>query len=250
MHALMASWRQARLSLNTSLRGVHSNLREVFPILIGAPGEDSAKEGDSRNIWSGNFFEDGSSDPILAGELVEKVSPATTNAVVAFLESNGVPLSRASKQRTVASTVSHLLALDCAKLWEHEALEPEEIPEDGELWNSVQRAPPSPALSLDQLRALKAELRALVCIKERESDGVYRPAMSPATRPLYNETPKHETRALALAPCNPSSPHRVLQHDTRNKKPLKVESCSASSVRWIAKGCGRVRACRQETVLC
>ncbi|KAJ1488146.1 hypothetical protein T484DRAFT_1784367 [Baffinella frigidus] len=162
MHALMASWRQARLSLNTSLRGVHSNLREVFPILIGAPGEDSAKEGDSRNIWSGNFFEDGSSDPILAGELVEKVSPATTNAVVAFLESNGVPLSRASKQRTVASTVSHLLALDCAKLWEHEALEPEEIPEDGELWNSVQRAPPSPALSLDQLRALKAELRALV----------------------------------------------------------------------------------------
>jgi len=36
------------------------------------------------------------------------------------------------------------------------------VVQDGELWNSVQRAPPSPALSLDQLRALKAELRALV----------------------------------------------------------------------------------------
>ena len=110
---------------------------------------------------------------------MEKVSPATTNAVISFLESNGapenrnptpkpktrnrnpkpkpetqtrnpepkpealnpklkpeprnpaagVPLSRASKTRTVASTVSHLLARTCARLWEHEELAPEDIPQ-------------------------------------------------------------------------------------------------------------------------
>ena len=201
MHALMASSRMVHLSQ----RGTPSNLREVFPVLIGAPGEDG-------DIWSGNFFEDGSSDTLLSGELVEKVSPATTNAVIAFLESNGVPLSRASKTRTVASTVSHLLARNCARLWEHQELAPEDIPQDGELWNNVQRAPPSPALSLDQLRALKAELRALVPAIHEAVDRAHEQAKRAPSMRSNTSVPSMRSNASHLsgvleAPSTQHSPH-------------------------------------------
>jgi len=58
--------------------------------------------------------------------------------------------------------VSKLLALQGAQLWNHGDLQPEGIPEDGEMWSTVQHEPPVPTLDLDQLRMLKAELRALV----------------------------------------------------------------------------------------
>jgi len=58
--------------------------------------------------------------------------------------------------------VSKLLALQGAQLWNHGDLQPEVIPEDGDMWSKVQHEPPVPALDLDQLRMLKAEFRALV----------------------------------------------------------------------------------------
>ena len=58
--------------------------------------------------------------------------------------------------------VSKLLALQGAQLWNHGDLQAEEISRDGEMWSKVQREPPVPALDLDQLRMLKAEIRALV----------------------------------------------------------------------------------------
>jgi hypothetical protein len=58
--------------------------------------------------------------------------------------------------------VSKLLSLQGAQLWNHGDLEPEGIPEDGDMWSTVKHEPPVPTLDLDQLRMLKAELRALV----------------------------------------------------------------------------------------
>ena len=58
--------------------------------------------------------------------------------------------------------VSKLLALQGAQLWNHGDLQPEVIPKDGDMWSKVQHEPPVPAFNLDQLRMLKAELRALV----------------------------------------------------------------------------------------
>ena len=74
-------------------------LEAIYPILVGKPLES----GDQR---TGNFFVDGSSTSL--AKLVEKVSPATTEGVVAFLEKSGVPVSEGEGPRTltVAATVA------------------------------------------------------------------------------------------------------------------------------------------------
>jgi len=84
--------------------------------------------------------------------------------------------------------VSKLLALQGAQLWNHGDLQPEVVPEDGDLWSKVQHEPPVPALDLEQLRMIKAELRALVPAFPMLD------ALSPETRLLCHPDP--ETRPL------------------------------------------------------
>mmetsp|Transcript_46222 Transcript_46222/g.110162 ORF Transcript_46222/g.110162 Transcript_46222/m.110162 type:complete len:996 (-) Transcript_46222:84-3071(-) len=128
-------------------------LEAVYPILVGKPIDD-------RDKRTGNFFGDGSAKAL--GQLVEKVSPATTKAVEEFLDKSGVAISEGTRNRTVASTVSRLLALQGAQLWNHGELQPGVIAPDGEIWKEVQRAPPVPSLDLHQLQMLQAQLRNLV----------------------------------------------------------------------------------------
>ena len=131
-----------------------SKLASIFPILIGQP----SPKDNSSYPYSTNFFSDGSSASLRL--LADKASPPAMRAVHNFLERNGVSCN--VQERAVSESVRSLLALQGAQLWNHGALPPEEIAEDAEIASRLAAHPPNPALDLQQLSALKAELRALV----------------------------------------------------------------------------------------
>ncbi len=133
-----------------------SKLETIYPIIIGRPcGED-----DPRYPGTGNFFVDGSAESLR--RLAAVPSPPTINAVTRFLQKNRVEVDDDSVAVPMAAAVKDLLALQGAQLWNHAALEEEDIPPDSELWEKASKEPPAPPLDLPQLRMLKAELRALV----------------------------------------------------------------------------------------
>lgn len=131
-------------------------LETIYPIIIGRPcGED-----DPRYPCTGNFFGDGSADSLR--QLAAVPSPPTMGAVARFLQKNRVSVDEDALNMPISTAVKELLALQGAQLWNHAALQEEDIPPDSDLWEKVGKEPPSPPLTLPQLRMLKAELRALV----------------------------------------------------------------------------------------
>ena len=93
MHALTDARESGKIATERRLQP--GKLQAIYPILIGKP---------SYLRRTSNFFQDGSSHAL--GKLVEKVSPATTKAVVEFLDTSGLPVSEGARTRTVASTVT------------------------------------------------------------------------------------------------------------------------------------------------
>jgi len=206
MHAMMDA-------NESGIVGSPGKLQAICPILVGKPTDD----GDKR---TGNFFQDGSSRPL--DKLVEKVSPATTKAVEHFLVKSGLPISEGTRNRTVASTVSRLLALPGAHLWDHEDLQSEMIEADSDMWKAVQQAQSAPPLDLHQLRMLKAELRALVPMIHEVVDRAHADHMK------RNQTqigmPTQDSQAISagslyaglpISPGTLSNPHSFSSGDTQ-----------------------------------
>ena len=132
-------------------------LQTIYPIFIGCPYE----KNDVNYPHTGNFFHQSSH---LIDALVDVPSPPTTNAVASFLKRRAkLEQADAASTLTVRGGVKGLLAIQGAQLWSHtDGLPEEEMHEDSELFQRVQRDPPNPPLDFEQLKALKAQLRALV----------------------------------------------------------------------------------------
>ena len=132
-------------------------LQTIYPIIIGRPHQ----KGDPGYPKTGNFFTQ-------SGHLIEKLidasSPATSNAVSNFLKQRvKIESPDELSKLTVRNCICGMLAKQGAQLWNHsDGLPEEEIQGDAELYRKMKADPPVPPLDLEQLKALKAQLRALV----------------------------------------------------------------------------------------
>jgi hypothetical protein len=131
-------------------------LESIFPILVGKP----CPEGSPHYPCTGNFFNDGSNHGMR--RLANAASPPTSRAVAKFLQKNRIAVDSDILAAPIMSTVKDLFALQGAQLWNHGKLSEEDVAEDSELWENVQKDQTDPPLSLNQIRMLKAEFRLLV----------------------------------------------------------------------------------------
>ena len=96
-------------------RDSYAKLCAIYPILVGRPcGHD-----EPHYPCTGNFFSDGSAAGLR--ELPNKVSPATMDAVAAFLQKQQIRVEQKALETPLATTVKDLFALQGAQLWAHQA---------------------------------------------------------------------------------------------------------------------------------
>jgi hypothetical protein len=143
------------LLIMQSLLGRAGKLVAIYPILIGPP----SKPGHPNYPGTDDFF---SANWQLVENLCEVRSPPTMDAAREFLQSRDPAASEVSQGFTVKSTVKKILDIQGAKLWVHDELAEEPIPEDSDLWKKVSADPPNPPLDLPNLQKLRAEIGALL----------------------------------------------------------------------------------------
>ncbi len=131
-------------------------LEAIFPILVGKP----CPEDSPHYPCTGNFFNDGSNHGMR--RLSNAPSPPTSKAVAKFLQKNRIAVDSDILAAPIASTVKDLFALQGAQLWNHGNLMEEDLAEDSELWENVQKNQSDPPLNEHQIKMLKAEFRVLV----------------------------------------------------------------------------------------
>ena len=144
------------LLIMQSLLGKAGKLQAIYPILVGPP----LKEGDANYPGTDDFF--AHNGPLIA-KLADVRSPATMDAAAEFLKARNVAsAAEAARGLTVKATVKKILDIQGAKLWQHEPLDADPVPEDSDLLRNVSSDPPDPPLDRANLEMLRAEIRALL----------------------------------------------------------------------------------------
>ena len=138
------------------LRDHTSKLEAIYPILVGRP----CNPGDANYPCSGTFFTEACAASVR--RLADRPSPPTMEAVKGFLQDHEISVDMRALQMPLSATVKDLFARQSAQLWAHTALQPEELPEEAEWLERIQKDPPNPPLDPKQLCMLRSELRALV----------------------------------------------------------------------------------------
>ena len=143
------------LIIMQALLGKAGKMEAIYPILVG----NQVNSGEENYPRSKDFFIDNMSE---LGQLLRKPSPATTDAVIKFLEKNHIDVPDKVRNMGVKQTADAILALQGAKLWAYDKLVAEDIDPDSPLARKLQTDPPDPPLDFKQLCMLKAELHRLV----------------------------------------------------------------------------------------